>query len=255
MTEKQPNRPRRMSRQNGRAVRSPLWWWSGTAGTKPEGTPWARDFATAAIKILDAGRTPEQRCAWLLGFIQRNDLTGLDDDGVRELQTQVAGFCLEEQRSGPGATLHAQYYSSLTARRLSAVAKELSTQIDKVLIGAGSWNLKRASLTRSIYRDHRTGRGGELIEANPETVLLWGAQTLVRDQLERMLRCRECGRWFIKIRRQVFCSNRCAHRVAAREWRKTNPRGASEIRHRSYVNRVAKTDPAKAKKIKRRGPR
>ncbi len=245
-----------MSLQNGHAGRSPLWWWSGTAGSKPEGTPRAIDFATAAIKILDAGRTPEQRSAWLLGFIQRDDLARLDDDGVRELQTQVAGFCLEElNSSGPGATLDAQNYSSFTARRLAAVAKELSSEIDKALTGAGWWNLKPASITRSIYRNHRTGKGVESINANPKTVLLWGAQTLVRDQLERILICRECGRWFIRIGRQLFCSYRCAHRVAARDWRKDNPRGVSEIRHRSYVNRVAKTDPAKAKKIRRRGPR
>jgi hypothetical protein len=245
-----------MSLQNGRAGRRPLWWWSGAAGSKPEETPWAGDFTTAAVKILDARRTPEQRSAWLLEFIQRHDLARLDDDGVRELQTQVAGFCLEEQnRSGPGAILHAQYYSSFTARRLAAVAEELSREIDKALAGAGWWKLKPASLTRSIYRDHRTGTGVESIDANPETVLLWGAQTLVRDHLERILRCRECGRWFIRIRRQLFCSNRCAHRVAARDWRKNNPGDVSEIRHRSYVNRVAKTDPVKAKKIRRRGPR
>lgn len=256
MTEKQPNRPRRMSLQNGRAGRSPLWWWSEAADRKPEGIPWAVDFATAAIRILDTRRTAEQRSAWLLGFIQRHDLARLDDDGVRELQTQVAGFCLKEQnRPGPGATLHAQNYSSFTARRLAAVAKELSREIDKALMGAGWWNLKPASLTRSICRDPRTGKGVESIDANPETVLLWGAQRLVRDQLERILRCRECGRWFIRIGRQLFCSNRCAHRVAARDWRKNNPQDVSEIRHRSYVNRVAKTDPAKAKKIRRRGPR
>ena len=246
-----------MSLQNGRAGRSPLWWWSGAAGSKPEGTPWAGDFTDAAIKILDAERTPEERCAWLLQFIQRHNLARLDDDGVRELQTQIAGFCLEEQNaSGPDTVLHAQHYSGFTARKLGAVAEELSSEIDKALKGAGWWNLKLSSLTRSIYRDHRTGSGVEAILCNDaETVLLWGAQTLVRDQLERILRCRECGRWFIRIRRQLYCSNRCAHRVAARDWRKNNPRGVSEIRHRSYVNRVATTDPAKAKKIKRRGPR
>src|SRR5208337_33678 len=152
MTEKRPKRRRRMSLQNGRAGRSPLWW-SGAAGSKPDGTPWAIDFTKAALKILDSGRTPEQRSTWLLGFIQRQDLARLDDDGVRELQTHVAGFCLEEQnRSGPGAILHAQYYSIFTARRLAAVAEELSSEINKVLAGAGWWNLKPASLTRSIYR-------------------------------------------------------------------------------------------------------
>jgi len=245
-----------MSLQNGRAGRSPLWWWSGAAGSKPEGTPWAQDFTTAAVKILDAGRTSEQRCAWLLEFIQRHDLARVDDDEVRELQIKVAGFCLEERnRSGPGAILHAQHYATFTARRLAAVAEELTREINRALSGAGWWNLKPASLTRSIYRDYRTGNGVESIDADPKTVLLWGAQTLVRDQLERILRCRECGRWFIRIRRQLYCSNRCAHRVAARAWRKNNPRDVSDIRHRSYVNRVAKTDPATAKKIRRRGPR
>lgn len=258
MTDKQPNRPRRVSLQNGRSGRSPLWW-SGAAGGKREGTPWAVDFSKAAVKILDARRTPEQRSAWLLEFIQRHDLARLDDDGVRELQTQVAGFCLEEQNrsgsKGPGAMLHAQYYSSFTARRLAAVAKELSGEIGKALTGAGWWNLKPASFTRSIYRDHLTGKGVESIDADPETVLLWGAQTLVRDHWERILRCRECGRWFIKIRRQLYCSNRCAHRVAARDWRKKHPPKVSKIRHQSYVKQVAKTDPAKAKKIRRRRPR
>jgi len=89
MTDKQPNRPRRVSLQNGRSGRSPLWW-SWAAGAKPEGTPWAGDFTKAAVKILDAGRRPEQRSAWLLEFIQSRDLARLDDDGVRELQTEVA---------------------------------------------------------------------------------------------------------------------------------------------------------------------
>ncbi len=257
MTKKRSNRPKRMSFQNHRAERSPLWWWSGAGDHKPKGTPWAVEFTTAAIKILDARRTPEQRCAWLFEFIQRDDLARLDDDGVRELQTQVAGFCLEEQNaSGPGTVLHAQNYAVFSARKLAAVAEKLRTEVGKALTGAGWWNLKPASLNRSIYRDHRTGSGIESIYSkDAETVLSWGAQTLVRNHLKRILRCRECSRWFIKIKRQLFCSDRCAHLVAARNWRKKHAVRVSDIRHRSYVNQVAKTNPAKAKKIRRRGRR
>lgn len=127
-----------------------------------------------------------------------------------------------------------------------------STERSRVAVGGTS---SRLSLTRSIYRDHQTGSGVESIYADPKTVLMWGAQTLVINQLERILRCRECGRWFIRIRRQLYCSNRCAHRVAARAWRKNNPGDVSDTRHRSYVNLVARADPATAKKIRRRGPR
>jgi len=244
-----------MSFQNRRAARSRLWW-SGDH-KPPEGTPWAIEFTSAALKILYARRPPEQRTAWLLDFIQRDDLARLDANGVRELQTQVAGFCLEEQNaSGPRSVLHAAHYSVFSGRKLAAVAEKLRTEIGKALTGASWWNLKAASLTRSIHRDHRTGTGVESIDSNDvETVLLWGAQTLVRNHLERILKCRECSRWFVKIRRQLFCSYRCAHRVAARDWEKRDPKRASKIRHQSYVNQVARTSPAKAKKIRRQGPR
>jgi hypothetical protein len=256
MKKKQRKRLRRMSFQN-RRYRSSLWWTTETAGHKPGKTPWAIELSDAALKILDARRTSEQRSAWLLEFIQRDDLARIDDDGVRELQTQIAGFCLEEQNaSGPGIILHAEHYSVFSARKLAAVAEKLRTEIGEALTGGRWWTLKPANLSRSIYRDDRTGGGAESIDSNDaETVLLWGAQTLIRNHLERILRCRECSRWFIKIRRQLFCSYRCAHRVAAREWEKSNPKLVSAIRHRSYVKSVAKTNPAKAKKIRRVGPR
>lgn len=239
-----------------RAGRRPLWWW-GSADTKPEGTPWALGFTTAAVKILDARRTPEQRTAWLLELVQRGDLACLDDNGVRKLQTEIGGFCLEEQNtSGPGVGLHAQHYANLTARRLAVVAEQLRAEIGKTLAGGPWWGLKATGVTRSIFRDHRTGRGVESIDSDdPETVLFWGAQTLIKDHMERILSCQECTHWFLKVKRQLFCSNRCAHRVAARNWKNSHPGDASDIRHRSYVKKVAKTNPAKAQKIARRGPR
>ena len=72
---------------------------------------------------------------------------------------------------------------------------------------------------------------------------------LLEEFASALRRCLECGKLFLKIKRQQHCSSGC--RITL--WRRENPDRTYEIRRKAYVSAVH--DRLPGVKVQRRGPR
>jgi hypothetical protein len=59
---------------------------------------------------------------------------------------------------------------------------------------------------------------GELLEV----VLFVLTTLLLRHPTSSILRCPACERLFLRVRKQIYCSPRCAKRASMRTWRQTD---------------------------------
>jgi hypothetical protein len=80
------------------------------------------------------------------------------------------------------------------------------------------------------------------------------ADLLLNAQDERLRRCKNCGKLFLAVKRQEYCTLRCSQTRRTRRHREKNPEKASEQRHRAYKRSMERKVGGKVK-IQRRGPR
>jgi hypothetical protein len=59
-----------------------------------------------------------------------------------------------------------------------------------------------------------------------------------RDGRFQFRLCPECGRPFVPVRRQTYCTARCSQAVRTRKWRRSNPEKNREIRRQQYRKSV-----------------
>ena len=82
--------------------------------------------------------------------------------------------------------------------------------------------------------------------------IFWFAiANLLEEFASDFIRCTECRKLFLKIKRQGYCSSAC--RIT--RWRRENPLRLYEIRRRAYVRDVHKKFLDAKVQIQRRGPR
>ncbi len=84
-------------------------------------------------------------------------------------------------------------------------------------------------------------------------VVLYELFTLLRDSEEtkRIQLCPECRKIFYKVKRQKYCSQRCANRDYMRQYRATKSEQISESNHKQYEKRT-KAKTGKTVKVGRR---
>ena len=75
---------------------------------------------------------------------------------------------------------------------------------------------------------------------DPRDVLLYRLIRLLESSANtrRLQLCPECGRIFLKVKRQKYCSQKCANRAYMREYRAIN--GESDSNHKQYAKRKQK---------------
>jgi hypothetical protein len=99
------------------------------------------------------------------------------------------------------------------------------------------------------------GEGGATIifasSQDPREVLLYRLMRLLESSANtsRLQICPECRRIYIKVKRQKYCSQRCANRAYIREWRSS--KGESKANHKQYEKRT-KAKTAKSVQVGRR---
>lgn len=101
--------------------------------------------------------------------------------------------------------------------------------------------------------------GDTLFTANKDDALLLRTIEALRGNIDSVRKCPRsgCGRLFVPVRRQRYCSTQCSQQVRFERFRsKLEPERWREWRHQQYVRTVAKTKGAKAARhVRRHAPR
>lgn len=87
---------------------------------------------------------------------------------------------------------------------------------------------------------------------DPREVILYRLIRLLESSVntKRLMICPECRRIFLKVKRQRYCSARCASRAYMRKYRASG--GESDANHRAYAKRTKKQLGAKVRINRRR---
>lgn len=167
-------------------------------------------------EVLDKAyelRQSQGEWAWLADFVQRPDM-GQTGNQLRKTLIELIVFCHCRPAPNPD-------FDGITAGDLADIAATLRDRIAHVIAADDVvWIVHLPERIRrlSVFKD----RQGDLKVADQTLSNLIGklktsaeivAQAVIGDDPHRIRLCaREgCGRWFARVKRQEFCSERCSN--------------------------------------------
>ena len=180
----------------------------------------------------------DQLARWLLEFAAR-DLAGLAQAGWRRLLhvelPEFMGPIFITRGHGPaevGPRLKARIRAEQRWLRQGLVS----------LAETGTWQLPHTAQRPRVLR---VGRAGLVPYGEAPLVPFWAAfRRAVFDVLEkvggRFRSCPECGRPFIRRKRQGYCSLGCSQSVRTRKYRQADPERFRAQRRAAYLEAVRK---------------
>jgi len=196
--------------------------------------PDRREFFIEVLRLSD-GHTDETRTAWLIDFAQRLDLDGLAGKDLVRVQTELAAF----SRSSDALAGGGSFDTRPGPKALSQLAEEIRNGIRGLLKSErGGWRAPEGPVSRVIYRDPDGTLREYLDVEDTARLALWKAQSLVHQYLDRILKCARCERWFLRIRRQRFCSERCSGSSRKNTWRQNTEHRAEELKRQRERYRI-----------------
>jgi hypothetical protein len=184
-----------------------------------------REFIHGFLALADK-HTDETRLAWLLNFAQRQGLASLRDEALLRLQQEVVAFSIWAVDA-----VDTTDHERLSAEQLSLLSEKISGGIRAVVNGDSGegWETPKGSrVSRAIYKDPG-GTVRVVFHTDSPTLVIWKAQSLIAQYRDRILHCKRpgCGRWFLRVRRQRFCSEACSLSYRKNAWRQ-NPANRSK---------------------------
>jgi hypothetical protein len=159
--------------------------------------------------------------AWLIEFVQRSEA----DHTLRDLQKrqrEVLAFCMISPGFVPEDSL------DITIADLVRIAEKLRVGILHVISGDQEvWTVpgpaRSRALVGSIEKDGRVTIVDTtfLSPVSLETRIATIAQAVIVESQDRVRICPRsgCGRLFVRVRRQEFCSIRCSDYQRKKDWR------------------------------------
>jgi hypothetical protein len=257
-----PHAKPKAARPPGRARSFDNNWWEHL---EPElEFMWFRARDLVGRDVIRPGRAEEWRLKWLVKFANqtRKDLNQLNEEQLTDLRIEIARFCSIDGRERVGLNYKREDMLSpsgpffFSRRKLANLAAELRADIKRALRGE---RLGPVSIKRSVQYDDKETVGYEFFAGKPVVLLRWVLQTLILRSASRIHTCITdgCGRLFIKVKRQVRCSDKCAQRKYSQDYRndEQNRDKIRESRHRSYVKEVKNKKGYKAARAVKRRPR
>lgn len=184
----------------------------------------------------------EARLRWLVGF-GNLDVASLSEEQRAAVRQEARAFetlqlldpAIKRQLRGlPAPTDTAPH--SLTDAEIWRAQRWLKRGLN--LLGRGEkWNYTaRVTYELDAPRKLLFTR----LKANSRLELFKAlAYEAFRDARLKFRLCLDCGRPYVPIRRQAYCSKRCSQAVRTRKWRKAHPEKNRELRRRAYQKAVA----------------
>lgn len=187
---------------------------------------------TAAAERM--GYTDEARLRWLIDFIQR-DLSDLREGEWLDLCDDLLVFSLQIPRAASLSALrrlHPVYRKTVDHRSMRVVQRNLRQMVEAMVVvprTLGDWPIPRTIGRYHLCRDFN----GKITQAfvhegsgkfsYPNAAIAAAINTLTGAD-RRILRCIECRRVFLAVRRQVYCTSACSQKARTRRFRKAHPR-------------------------------
>jgi hypothetical protein len=175
------------------------------------------------LKAAEALRRTKGELAWLIDFVQRDPGEPLKD--LQKCQREMLAFCMTR---GSGTTIFPSALPT-TAAAIDRIAEKLRSGILHVVTGDEEiWEVPGPPQSRMLI-GRRESDGSITVfdqalmaaSISLETSMAMVAQALIVENQSRVCVCKrkDCGRLFMKVRRQEFCSVRCSDYQRKRDWR------------------------------------
>jgi hypothetical protein len=181
---------------------------------------------------LRVGSAPRQLIAWVVDLFQ-------DDEDA------TANFEIESRQFISSALHGALQLGDFTAKDWKALRTDVASGFRQVAAGE-EWRLPLEDLKG---HEHIASAGRAPGHGPGRALFLLACERVLSLDGKRLRICRDsdCGRLFVRQKRQAFCSTKCLRNERNRRTRQNlTPEKLRARRHRYYVNRVAKL---KGKKV------
>jgi hypothetical protein len=172
------------------------------------------EFFREVIRLSDQLAAGEKRLAWLLDFAQRTEIRKLGKDELRHVQQEVIAFCISPKGF---ASADLQKCNPRTMRRLSEKVRDCL----RTLMANGVWVRKPEPRRLAVSLDGEIEHVPQFDGFDLASHFLSLAEDLIEELFTEIRHCKrpECARWFVRIKRKEFCSDRCAAYDRRIKWR------------------------------------
>ena len=165
-----------------------------------------------------------------------------------QVRTTRSGEWLSESKSTPLPFLRERHdearfrvrLGSLTRTRIQQLQQQLRGVLDTLRpVDSPPLWIQYPSIPATIQRVHLMnvpgGLGIRRVYGATWRDLRWLAiATLLEEFGEQIGRCRSCSQFFVRIRRQAYCSSRCSQKVRSDKWYAAHRELAQKRRRQSY---------------------
>ncbi len=230
LTSLKPSRTlKKLARRLGVKIKNPVAF-DPQSGSFESGEDWARDKASR----------DEADLGWLLESAQREEASPIDE---AMLPSFLRPYATTEPKCSPDV--------------LRKVRK-LAVAICRSVRERGTWEFPVHSTHRVV-----TWSGPYAVAAfrtnDWQTAFCLRAAELVAAYSGQLRKCAraECGRLFVAVKRQAYCSSQCSQSARfAKYWNSLSAKKRREKRHQQYVKQVEKErGPGVAEHVRRRAPK
>jgi hypothetical protein len=193
-------------------------------------------------KATKALRRSKGELAWLINFVQREPAES--SKNLQKCRLEMLAFCMTVPGPFPD-----EDSLSATAADVDRIAEALRVGISHVVSGdEEAWVVPGRAQSRVLVGERQSDGSVTIFDqafhatVSLETRMAMVAQALIMDNQAQVRICaREgCGRLFVKIRRQEFCSIRCSGSQRKRNWRARGSIRAEEnrLRREAYLRKL-----------------
>jgi hypothetical protein len=146
---------------------------------------------------------PREQLGWLLNFAQREDLPQLSVPQREQVEREVYAFCAARGGQGIAEEL-------LSGDELNHLAKWARNILEMMTRPAAHWAIEIGDFWWNAERDQKTRRITSIYDGDFAALWPFLVNGFLIEQARNVGCCPRDGRFFVIIKRQRYCSSRCA---------------------------------------------
>lgn len=181
-------------------------------------------FYTAEEYASEKATIDQDHLRWLLDLGQREDDSFKPADEV--MLSSFVGL----------------YGATPEAKTPPDMLRKLAAEVRVKMIEKGTWEFQLQDTERVVQWSGAYAIG-HFKTSDWQTAFRLRAAELVTEYAEQVRKCAraECGRLFVAVKRQAYCSTRCSQSARfARYWKRLPKKERRQKRHQQYVKQVRK---------------
>ncbi len=215
---------------------------------------WTLGWPVAAERM---NQVREGRLGWLLRFLAL-DLDALSEGAWLDLRFDVLVF----PHGAPFFHGSARAPDREEVRRfqmevregLKILFEEGFWDLEETAIGIQLQRIKEEPLALGSLRPPDRARIEKAYKTTWQAACLTTIADLLATQGERIRQCINCGKLFLAVKRQEYCTLRCSQTTRTRRYREAHREDAYGRRHRAYQQSIERKLGARVR-AEKRGPR